>query len=92
MNTWKNKRKISELCKQKEHEFIHGLNNLFDIVHVNTMKIIKINENKELLTLQGHGFPSNMLDLDLKLYTLERKKGTWAQQIIFKFPLYVKSG
>lgn len=48
--------------------------------------------NKELLTLQGHGFPSNMLDLDLKLYTLERKKGTWAQQIIFKFPLYVKSG
>lgn len=67
MNTLKNKRKISELCKQKEHEFVHGLNNLFDIVHINTMKIIKINEDKEFLTLQRqHGFPSNMLDLDLK--------------------------
>lgn len=76
-NTWKKQKKNSDLYEQREHEFIHGLNNLFDIVHVNAMTTIKINENKKILTLQRqHGCPGYMLGLDLKLDPLEKRKET----------------
>ena len=71
----KNKSRNSDLHKQRRQDFIHELNDLFDIAHVNAMSIIKINDDKKFLTLQRQrGRPSCMLGLDLKLDALEKRK------------------
>lgn len=51
--------------------FGHGLNNFFDIAHVNAIIIVKINKYKEFLTLQRqHGDSGCILGLDLYLDAL----------------------
>lgn len=48
----KTKSRNSDLHKQRKQDFILGLNDLFDIAHVNAIAIIKIDEDKKILTLQ----------------------------------------
>lgn len=51
-NLQKSSKKVGEVFRQKEAEFIANFDNLFDIAHSDALKIIKIEEDKQFLIAQ----------------------------------------
>lgn len=48
-NIRRSSNRSSEIQRERENEFILDLNNLFDIAHANTLKLIKVEDNFWLL-------------------------------------------
>lgn len=76
-NLEKNKTKIGNLYRLRKRQFEETLDDLFDIAHSNAMNLIKIDEDKEFLSLQRQkGRVGCMLGRDVKLAEKEQKKAT----------------
>lgn len=68
----KNKTRKSATQQYKEKFFKNSLNNLFDIAHKDAFNIIKIDEDKQFLTLQRQeGLVGYMAGVDNKLCAVE---------------------
>lgn len=65
----KNSKKTTQVLKDKEDLFVHSLDNLFDIAHVNALKIMKIKEDKIFLQRQREpGRPGCLIGVDYNLW------------------------
>jgi len=71
----KNKTRKSATQQCKENNFKNSLNNLFDIAHKDAFNIIKIDEDRQFLTLQRQeGRVGYMAGVDKKLCAVEERK------------------
>ena len=73
-NLQKNAQKTEDVFNQRRQEFVNNLYNLFDIAHVDVVKLIKINEDRIFLQRQREpGRPGHIAGVDKKLTEKEEK-------------------
>lgn len=77
----KKKTKLGDTYKQREHDFMNSLNNLFDIASQDALQIMTIEVDKQFLIQQRQkGRPGSMIGVDRKLMALEKSKKIKAQK------------
>lgn len=77
--TWrslqKNASRQSEIEKKKREKFVDELDDLFDIAHIEALKMISIEEDKLFLVSQRQkGRPGSMQGIDMTLALTEKRK------------------
>ncbi|XP_025415275.1 uncharacterized protein LOC112686988 [Sipha flava] len=77
----KNKTRKSATQQYNEKKFQNSLNNLFDIAHKDAFNIIKIEEDRQFLTLQRQeGRVGYMIGVDKKLCAVEERRSEQEQR------------
>lgn len=77
-HTWrelqKKFKKTQDVYKRREEEFLHNLDNLFDIAHADALERMKIEQDKLFLQKQREkGRPGCLAGVDKKLYEKEER-------------------
>ncbi|GBO27657.1 hypothetical protein AVEN_215867-1 [Araneus ventricosus] len=70
----KNAKKLQDVFKRRQQEFVSNLNNLFDIAHADALQLMKIEEDRMFLQRQREpGRPGHLGGVDKKLTDKEEK-------------------
>ncbi|GBN84778.1 hypothetical protein AVEN_26963-1 [Araneus ventricosus] len=63
----KNAKKLQDVFKRRQQEFVSNLDNLFDIAHADALQLMKIEEDRMFLQRQREqGRPSHLGGVDKK--------------------------
>lgn len=78
-NEWRTMQKVCKspftIHRSKENDFKENLNNLFDIAHVDALKMISIPEDRDFLIKQREqGRVGSMISIDRRLANKEKRK------------------
>ncbi|GBM66523.1 hypothetical protein AVEN_246925-1 [Araneus ventricosus] len=70
----KNAKKLQDVFKRRQHEFVSNLDNLFDIAHADALQLMKIEEDRMFLQRQREpGRPGYLVRVDKKLTDKEER-------------------
>ncbi|GBN94710.1 hypothetical protein AVEN_18764-1 [Araneus ventricosus] len=70
----KNAKKLQDVFKRRQQEFVSNLDNLFDIAHSDALQLMKIEEDRMLLQCyRESGRPSHLYGVDKKLTEIEER-------------------
>ncbi|GBN77094.1 hypothetical protein AVEN_101508-1 [Araneus ventricosus] len=84
----KNAKKLQDVFKRRQQEFLSNLDNLFDIAHADALQLMKIEEGRMFLQRQSEpDRPGHLGGVDKKLTTSSCQRIKSANQICFRFKI-----